>query len=209
MKKLLIAVLAAVATMGITMTASAAGDAAAGKAMYGICASCHGMAGEGNQALNAPALAGLPAWYTALQINNFKAGIRGADPKDTYGVQMRPMAMTLADDAAVNNVSAYIATLTPAKPAGTVTGDAAAGAASYALCASCHGAMGEGNDALKAPKLAGQSDWYIVRQLQNFKAGVRGANPKDAGGMQMRPMAMTLATDDMIKNVAAHIATFK
>ncbi len=28
-----------------------------------------------------------------------------------FGMQMRPMAMTLANDAAVNNVAAYIASL--------------------------------------------------------------------------------------------------
>ncbi|MBQ31032.1 MAG: hypothetical protein CL923_00455 [Deltaproteobacteria bacterium] len=36
---------------------------------------------------------------------------RGAHPKDMFGMQMRPMAMTLANDAAVNNVAAYIASL--------------------------------------------------------------------------------------------------
>jgi len=46
-----------------------------------------------------------------LTIFNFKNGIRGADSKDTYGQQMRPMAMILADDAAINNIAAYISTL--------------------------------------------------------------------------------------------------
>ncbi|HIA33474.1 MAG TPA: cytochrome C, partial [Candidatus Lambdaproteobacteria bacterium] len=33
------------------------------------------------------------------------------DPKDSYGQQMRPMAMTLPNDAAINNIAAYISTL--------------------------------------------------------------------------------------------------
>ena len=45
----------------------------------------------------------------------------------------------------------------------------AAGQAQYAVCAACHGAQGEGNQALNSPKLAGQSPWYIERQLKYFK----------------------------------------
>ena len=41
----------------------------------------------------------------------FKNGIRGAHPEDTYGQQMRPMAMTLANEETIKNVAAYIATL--------------------------------------------------------------------------------------------------
>ena len=39
-------------------------------------------------------------------------------------------------------------------------GDEVAGQAAYAVCASCHGQQGEGNQQLNAPKLAGQEDWY-------------------------------------------------
>jgi len=71
---------------------------------------CHGTNGEGNQALNAPKLGGLQDWYVARQLKNFKAGVRGSHAEDTFGKLMAPMAMVL-DDAAVNNVAAYIATL--------------------------------------------------------------------------------------------------
>ncbi|HET9025867.1 MAG TPA: c-type cytochrome, partial [Burkholderiaceae bacterium] len=40
--------------------------------------------------------------------------------------------------------------------------DPAAGQALYAVCAACHGAEGEGNPAMNAPKLAGQGPWYLV-----------------------------------------------
>ena len=82
-----------------------AGDAAAGKAAYGVCQACHGVQGEGNAALNAPALAGQGEWYTARQLSNFRAGIRGTNPKDSYGAQMRPMAMTLAEAVPVAEVT--------------------------------------------------------------------------------------------------------
>ena len=88
-------------------------------------------------------------------------------------------------------------------------GDAAKGKVLYSVCAACHGANGEGQEALNAPKLAGQQDWYVIRQLQNFKAGIRGTNPKDTFGMQMAPMSQTLANDQAMADVAAFIKTLK
>lgn len=92
-------------------TGFAAGDAKKGKAFYTTCVACHGDKGQGNKALNAPRIAGQETWYLVRQLKNFKAGIRGADAKDIYGQQMRPMAMTLPNDQAIEDVAAYIATL--------------------------------------------------------------------------------------------------
>lgn len=184
-----------------------AADAGKGKAGFQVCAACHGANGEGSKDLNAPNIAGMPAWYTARQLQNFKAGIRGTNAKDVYGTQMRPMAMTLADDAAVADVSAYIASLPFAKAAPSVEGDAENGKKLYATCAACHGASGEGMEALNSPPLAGLADWYIERQLLAYKNGIRGTDPKDSFGLQMRPMAMTLADEQAVRDVSAYIAT--
>ena len=190
--------------------ASAAGDATKGKAAYAVCAACHGANGMGNKALNAPKIAGQEPWYLERQLNNFKGGIRGADPKDPYGMQMRPMALTLANDQAVSDMAAFLSSMPVSKSSeSTVKGDATAGKASYMICQTCHGPKGGGNRALNSPNLTGLQDWYIVRQLKNFKAGIRGTKSGDLFGMQMRPMAMTLANDEAINNVAAYIATFK
>jgi cytochrome c oxidase subunit 2 len=89
----------------------------------------------------------------------------------------------------------------------TAPGDAALGAASYAVCAACHGQQGEGNVALNAPKLSGQDPYYLKKQLKNYKAGIRGTHEADIYGRQMQPMAATLVNDSMIDNVLAHIAT--
>ncbi|MEY8216764.1 MAG: c-type cytochrome [SAR324 cluster bacterium] len=190
--------------------ASAAGDATKGKAAYAVCAACHGANGMGNKALNAPKIAGQEPWYLERQLKNFKAGVRGAHPKDPYGMQMRPMALTLANDQAVSDMAAFLSSMPVSKSSeSTVKGDATAGKASYMICQTCHGPKGGGNKALNSPKLTGLQDWYIVRQLKNFKAGIRGTKSGDLFGMQMRPMAMTLANDEAINNVAAYIATFK
>jgi cytochrome c553 len=77
----------------------------------------------------------------------------------------------------------------------------------YATCAACHGADGRGNEALKAPPLVGQNDWYIVAQLKKFKEGIRGADPQDASGQQMRAMVNVLPDETAVRNVAAYIRT--
>jgi cytochrome c oxidase subunit 2 len=190
--------------------ASAAGDPAKGKAAYAVCSACHGANGMGNKALNAPRIAGQEPWYLERQLKNYKGGIRGADPKDPYGMQMRPMALTLANDQAVSDMAAYVSSIPASKPSEiTIKGDVTAGKASYMICQTCHGPKGGGNKALNSPRLTGLQDWYIVRQLKNFKAGIRGTKSGDLYGMQMRPMAMTLANDEAINNVVAYIATFK
>ncbi len=84
-------------------------------------------------------------------------------------------------------------------------GDAALGAASYAVCAACHGAQGEGQLALHAPKLSGQDSRYLKKQLRNYKLRIRGTHEEDVYGRQMQPMAATLVNDAMIDNVVAYI----
>jgi cytochrome c oxidase subunit II len=87
------------------------GDASAAEAGFALCAPCHGPRGEGNVTFNAPRLIGQHDWYVVQQLVNFREGYRGTKPEDTYGMQMRPMAMTLMDDAAVRNMAAFIAGL--------------------------------------------------------------------------------------------------
>jgi len=191
------------------VSSARAADAAAGKAAYSVCATCHAPNGGGNQSLNAPRIAGQYDWYLKRQLQAFKDGVRGAAAGDIYGAQMRPMAMTLANDFAIDNVVAYIGTLTAPAPAATVQGDAAAGKQLYATCAACHGPKAEGNVALNSPRLTDQDDWYLVRALQDFKKGIRGSNPKDTYGAQMKPMAAMLANDQAINNVVVYIRSLK
>ena len=94
-------------------------------------------------------------------------------------------------------------------PAGTLPGNAQAGAALFATCAACHGDNGAGNKAMKAPQIAGVDDWYLATELRKFRSGVRGANSLDREGGMMRPMAQTLADEDEIRNVIAYIGTLK
>ncbi|MBK0391157.1 c-type cytochrome [Ramlibacter algicola] len=181
------------------------GDAAAGKVLFATCVACHGANGEGNQLLNAPRLGGQSAWYLERQLHLFKAGARGKDDKDTYGKMMAPMAATLPDDAAIANVAAYIASLPETPPATTINGDIDRGRRLYATCAACHGADARGTAATNAPRLQGMSDWYMARQLRNFRDGVRGSDPADHHGAQMRLVAGMLRDDAVIGDTLAYL----
>ena len=84
-------------------------------------------------------------------------------------------------------------------------GDAERGKALFAVCTTCHGPNGEGMQEMNAPGLAGREEWYIVRQLQNFKSGARGTNPGDIYGLQMAPMAQLLPDKQAMDDVAAYL----
>jgi len=88
-----------------------AGDVTHGKELYKNCASCHGARGEGNPALQSPALAARSDWYLVAQLSNYRKGLRGTDDRDPYGAQMRAIVTTLPDDKAIIDVVAYINTL--------------------------------------------------------------------------------------------------
>src|SRR6185312_1462677 len=82
-----------------------------GKALFALCASCHGPQGQGNREYGAPAIAGLPEWYLTRQLQHFIDGARGKHPDDDAGNRMRPMARTLkgADDPQL--VATYVSSL--------------------------------------------------------------------------------------------------
>lgn len=183
------------------------GDPQVGKQLYATCVSCHGEQGQGNQQLNAPKLAGLNAWYIIRQLEKFKNGLRGTNPDDTYGQQMRAFANTLSNRAAMADVAAYIESLPNEPVESTVSGEPRHGGNLYRTCSACHGDKGQGSHAQGAPQLAGMSDWYLLRQLKHFKEGIRGRHPQDFAGRQMAEMAQTLASGQAMQDVVAYINT--
>jgi len=201
--------LSAQPTFGDTM-AQTAGDPEAGKALYTVCAACHGAQGEGNPAQHAPKLTGQGQWYLERQLKYFKTGVRGAHEKDAFGKMMAPMAATLIDDAAIANVSAYIGSLADKPAAATVQGNANDGRRIYvSTCSACHGPGGRGVQATNAPGLKGMSDWYLVTQLKNYKQGIRGAHPKDMYGVQMKLMSNLLVDEQAINDLIAYVNTLQ
>jgi cytochrome c553 len=170
------------------------------------CAPCHGRDGNGDPAYAAPALAGQKDWYLARQLGNFRSGARGAHPEDVQGMQMAPILRLLPDGQAVDDVVGHVARLAPFHVPATLEADAERGGVLFGgTCTPCHGVKGEGNPVLQAPMLAGQADWYLVRQLNKFRTGIRGAHAADATGMQMAAMAKTLADEQSIRDLAVYI----
>ena len=87
------------------------GDVANGQRLYATCVACHGAKAEGDQKTGAPALAGMSDWYQLVQLENFKSGVRGQHPDDTYGQQMASITSLLPDQQAMKDVIAYIDSL--------------------------------------------------------------------------------------------------
>ncbi|MCB1774029.1 MAG: c-type cytochrome [Gammaproteobacteria bacterium] len=100
MKTLMVATVLVLA--GVNGTALA-GNAAAGKAKFAVCAGCHGPTGAGNEALKYPKLAGLEAGYVKQQLVAFKSGARD-------NATMKAMTAGL-NETDMDNLAAYIATL--------------------------------------------------------------------------------------------------
>lgn len=126
----------------------------------------------------------LAAQETAAPTPAAEAAPAAADAATTAAPDAAaPAAQPAADDAA-----AYAA----AQP-----GDPAKGEAKAAACGACHGLDGNSADP-QYPKLAGQNERYIARQLKLFKSGQR-QNPV------MQPFAAMLSPQDM-RDVGAFFA---
>lgn len=163
---------------------SRAQDAEAGRAKAEKCTACHGPNGNSTVA-QFPILAGQSARYIFLELRDFKEGRR-------ENAVMQPLVKDLSRDDMLD-IAAYFAAQRPAyngfkpDPAKFARGKAKA---EETLCSMCH--LGELKGQNEVPRLAGQHHDYIVKQLQDFKAGRR---TNDAGTMSS--VSKTLGEQDM------------
>lgn len=135
-----------------------------GAILYKPCATCHGPSGI---AVNpdAPNLAHQPALALTYQLIQFREGQRIGGGMDT-------VAKDLTDQDA-RDLSAYLYSL-PARPSQPLSPEIAAKGQAIEramYCNSCHGENLEGQK--HVPRLAGQKQSYLVRQLSHFKTGER------------------------------------
>ena len=174
---------------------------------FDYCLLCHGANANGNYGIRAPKISGMEPWYLARQLDNFATGVRGTQPEDAPGHEMRTVGWRVKNENTLDAAVRFIGKLESRRPAPTVTGDVAHGKTLYAGCAACHGAKGEGNEMLQAPALAARSDWYLVTQLTHFQKGLRGTDARDTLGAQMRAIISTLPDEKAIVDVVAYINT--
>lgn len=189
--------LVALAAVGWSSTAIAqAGEKLAAQ----LCASCHGVHGKSESPMF-PRLDAQVPHYLEAQLTGFRNRGRGETDAQAF---MWGIASQL-DDTTIASLAEYYARQTaPAGPAGDPTLTARGKeifehglpTEGVPACASCHGAHAEGNDTF--PRLAGQHEAYLLRQISVFKNGTRANAPV------MSAVAHTL-TDEQAKAVAAFL----
>lgn len=89
-----------------------------------------------------------------------------------------------------------------------LAGNADAGQGKAAACAACHNADGNSVNPIW-PKLAGQNETYLIKQIKDFKKGMATQGKAGRFDPTMAPMAAMLATDADVADVAAFFAKQK
>lgn len=169
-----------------------------GQQLFLRCINCHGADAQGMKAgaLQVPSIAGVDAWYIENQLRKFRTDLRGAHPEDTKGLMMRAMSRSLANDAEIKSVAAYIASLPKKIEKPNPAANLDRGKQLYSMvCLACHGPNSQGNPdpAIHAPSQVALESWYIQEQLAKFRTGVRGGM-KDPEGFRMVPMVRDALT---------------
>lgn len=180
-----------------------------GAELYRLCAQCHGPAGHGNREIGAPGLTALEPWYFARQLRNFRAGSRGQPDQDVHQPTMELVSRTVEDDAAIPRLYEYVDSLPEYVPPESIVADSERGRQLYEACDSCHGAAGEGSEALNAPGLAYRDDWYLRAQIEAFVSGERGSHPDDMFGQQMVPVSRVVTNTQAVLDLVAYINTLR
>ena len=134
---------------------------------------------------------------TPRQANPASAGPVKTPMNATAASPAAPSSSPTTQSSAQAGPAAELAKLqaVPTRP-----GDAKAGQAKAGACAACHGMDGNSSEP-QYPKLAGQNESYIVRQLMNFKSGSRV-------NAIMQGMAAPLSPQDM-HDIGAYFASQK
>jgi cytochrome c553 len=136
---------------------------AAVKKLTGMCAGCHGEDGNSTAAAT-PSLAGQHDNYLIEAIQAYQDGAR-AEPM----MQALTKALTPGQ---VDDIAYFYAAMVPRRAETSGKGDAVAGLAVTAPCASCHGIDGNAIDP-KNPRLAGLSAEYLIAAVAAYKDGSR------------------------------------
>lgn len=170
-------------------------DVTAGRAKAQVCVACHGPMGNSTNP-DYPILAGQTARYLYLELQDFKAG-RRSDPR------MSPIVTGLSRDDMLDLADYFTAQRLEPVPyrADPMKVEAGRRKAAEVLCTMCH--LGGFSGQNEIPRVAGQYDQYIVKQLQDFRARRR---TNDAGNMTSVSKGLS---DEDIENLAAYVANLQ
>ena len=192
------------------------GDAKAGQSKAGACAACHGLDGNAMQQ-NAPRIAGMPERYIAEQLHLFKSGQRTSG---LAGVMVPYASALSAQD--MRDIGAWFSsqkagagvaddTVIAAGPNKGMkfyqvgerlyrAGDPARG---VPACMACHGASGAGNPGPAYPALHGQEAAYVVRRLEEYRAGA--STYKDAAHFNLMASVAKPLSDEEIQSLGTYM----
>lgn len=193
-------------------------DLEAGQQINGVCAACHGPAGQGGKKGEYPRIAGLAFGYLKDQLLKFKARKRINLPMFPYTLERE------LSDEDVNHIAAYVSQLKlETRPpqfkededalvrlqamekvfnVPRAEGDVEAGAKTYkAECSSCHGAQGQGKKNM--PMLAGQYTQYLTRQVGLF---IKGERIHDEDLKDRTKDVLNLLKPEEIRDILAYLS---
>ncbi|MDG1904853.1 MAG: cytochrome c [Arenicella sp.] len=144
-----------------------AADAERGEALSQTCLGCHGAPGLRNPGpvYEIPMVGGQHASYIVSALKDYKSKARAHKT-------MQAQASNLSDTD-MQDIAAFFAEMEGnSRPGLTDAQSAARGEANSAVCASCHGKTGDGDNAAY-PKLAGQYESYLEQALKEYRSGER------------------------------------
>ena len=171
-------------------------------AMIDACMVCHST----REMQRGPVLDGLPEWYLAEQLRNFKSGHRGKNPANRAEALMGVAMAKVETEAQLAALARNFSGRKPKPSIRVVRGNIPIGRAHYATrCASCHGAKGEGKPEIKSPPVNVQEDWFLLDQLRKYATGQRSVHPSGPGGQMMKASLAGLSPGDF-QNMVAYIA---
>ncbi len=192
------------------------GDAKAGATKAGACAACHGVDGNPSDP-QYPRLAGMPERYTAHQLALFKSGERNSG----MAAVMMPMAAPLSAQD-MRDIGAYFATQRAGAGIADDSliadgpnrglkfyevgqnlfrhGDAKRG---IPACMACHGPTGSGNPGPAYPHIGGQQSAYVVRRLEQYRAGT--TDEKDPTLFNVMATVSHALTDQEIQSLGSYL----
>ena len=154
------------------------GNAANGAAKAAACAACHGAA-EQPPAPGAPALAGQPPEYLVMQMFLFREGVRD--------VPVMTGVLKGVTDPELNDMAAYFAAQKPgankSKPDSKLSARGADLAAGMG-CGGCH--MADYSGQREVPRLAGQSQDYLVASMKAYRDNKRVGTDTNMNGIMSR-----------------------
>ncbi len=179
-------------SLGVSLSAHAAGDAVLGQKKFYTCYGCHGVVDYKNAYpdYSVPKLRHQNATYLVAALQEYRNGDR---PHAT----MHAQAASLSDQD-MEDIAAYLQGPEPVKPGGP-TGKPPK---QVAACIACHGEGGLGVEAPLTPKpsiLAGQHADYLEAALTAYRNGRRK-------NVVMDGMAQLLTSEEDVKIAAEYFA---